>query len=131
MWIQKTAEERKADKQRSRRKYKRTIFFLVFGMVAAITFFRGGIEAATKGSYLVPVDEMPVRFVDALMLIIPIVLLSLIFGTRSKPDDEDSEPTLVCPKCDRVKAWDGFLPCQCGGRFVDIRTMKWVEDEKS
>lgn len=131
MWVPKTAEELKTAKQRSHKKYKRTISLSVLGIVAAITFFRGGIEAATKGSYFVPLDEIPGRFVNTLIVLLSIVLLSLIFGTRrSNPDDEEGELALVCPKCERVKAWDGYLPCECGGHFEDIRTMKWVEGSK-
>ena len=38
---------------------------------------------------------------------------------------------VICPKCEAAKNDDGDYQCPCGGHFVDIRTMKWVEDEKS
>jgi hypothetical protein len=41
--------------------------------------------------------------------------------------DINAKKGLVCPKCESVKSPDGQLRCQCGGEFVDMREMKWVE----
>lgn len=130
MWVKKTSDEIKRDLERSKRKPKISQTLLVIGAIMLLIFIRGGFEAATKGSYIVPFDELPNHFMEALLLIIPIMILSLIFGTRfSKREDADKEPILVCPKCERTKENDGFLACSCGGHYVDIKTMKWVEDQ--
>jgi hypothetical protein len=131
MWVSKTPEECKTDKQRSHRKQKRTTLLVVLGIVVMMTCFRGGFKSA-KGFDVVPFDEMLVRFVGILVPAIFFLFLFWITEARlAKSDDEESEPTLVCPKCEQVKAWDGYLPCECGGRFVDIKTMKWVEEKAS
>jgi len=102
--------------------------FAIAGFIILLTFFRGGIEAATKGSYLVPFDEIPVRFTDAMFVGIVIFILCWIIELRyPRPLDPNKEPTLVCPKCEKVKEWDGMLPCKCGGHFEDIQTMKWMD----
>lgn len=35
--------------------------------------------------------------------------------------------TLLCPKCGATKFADNVSECQCGGYFVDLKNMKWVE----
>ncbi len=42
---------------------------------------------------------------------------------------ESPKITLVCHECGKVKVDDGFTSCSCGGHYVDIKTMKWVEDK--
>ena len=34
---------------------------------------------------------------------------------------------VICPKCEEAKDDDGDYECPCGGRFVNIKSMKWVE----
>lgn len=37
---------------------------------------------------------------------------------------------LVCQKCENVKSDDGNYQCVCGGKCVDIDSVKWVEHRK-
>jgi hypothetical protein len=34
----------------------------------------------------------------------------------------------ICPTCDIAGDGNAGQPCQCGGVFVPLREMKWVED---
>ena len=38
--------------------------------------------------------------------------------------------TLICPKCKRIKGYDKVRDCSCGGHFVFLDEMNWIEDEK-
>jgi len=38
--------------------------------------------------------------------------------------------TLICVKCKRIKRYDKIKNCECGGHFVFLDEMKWIEDEK-
>ena len=38
--------------------------------------------------------------------------------------------TLICVKCKKIKRYDKIKNCECGGHFVFLDEMKWIEDEK-
>lgn len=39
-------------------------------------------------------------------------------------------PTLICLNCNQVKKRDSVLNCNCGGKFVLLDEMRWVNSEK-
>ena len=39
--------------------------------------------------------------------------------------------TVVCRECGKIRAFDGCLDCECGGRFTPLRGWKWAKDGSS
>ena len=129
MWIRMTADEIvKSDQSRKRR-----LYWCAFGcwIAFSILFF-----LAPSRHYLFPAKQsdggvlfdgisrrriLPKAMASAVVSGIGVIFAFWRFGVRDKTE------TLVCPKCENVKAPDGNLRCHCGGEFVDVRTMKWVD----
>ena len=36
--------------------------------------------------------------------------------------------SIICPGCDTAAEGEAGSPCGCGGRFVPLSTVKWVEE---
>ncbi len=118
MWIKRT-EAVVAEEQRRQRRSRLSwallpgaFFFLV------VLFLRGTAEAARRGEWTVPADELLRR--------VPIALLAggiiAVICYRAKP----KPPLMICPQCEATKHHDGVPICSCGGRFEMIETMKYV-----
>ena len=76
-----------------------------------------------------------------LYLIFPISMLGIVlaifalFMKKAEISDKrkgfNPVSTQVCTKCNKVKADDGIYICDCGGEYILITKMKWVEPEES
>jgi ribosomal protein L37E len=118
MWTKRTpAEIVEVRRERRRHSVKGAIFFGVLVTVGTTLAF-GGMEAARRGRFFVPVDELLSRLL--MTLIFGIVAGLLDFGFRGK------KPTVVCPKCGKADYAGDTTQCSCGGRLEDIEEMKWV-----
>ena len=71
------------------------------------------------------------RSLGAVMQILPGVIVFLVVATIImlvfKIPFFSRKKVMICPRCDVAKDDDGDYECPCGGCFVDIKTMKWVE----
>ena len=121
MWVNDITKEKRT--KRTQRKMR----FLsaaagTLTIILIFTFSRGSIGVATTGRFLKPsyeiLPQFPVAVIGGIICGIIIYYLS---GEKKKT------LTLVCPKCEKIKEDDGIIPCECGGHFEDIKTMKWVE----
>ena len=80
-----------------------------------------------------------IRFVDVpsrlhyyIFLALPISMLAFYVQYATKKANkckDDKRLDYVCDKCNKLKAEDGILDCKCGGKFVFIDKMKWVNDD--
>jgi ABC-type proline/glycine betaine transport system permease subunit len=39
--------------------------------------------------------------------------------------------SLICDSCSTIKRYDKIKDCDCGGHFVILDEMKWIEDEET
>ena len=35
----------------------------------------------------------------------------------------------MCDKCNKTKTDDGNYNCNCGGKFINLEKMKWIEED--
>jgi ribosomal protein L37E len=118
MWTKRTpAEIVEVRRDRRRHRVKGAIFFGVLVTLGTTLAF-GGMEAARRGRFLVPFDELLRRL--SMTLILGIVAGLLEFRFRRK------KPTVVCPKCGKADYAGDTSQCSCGGQLEDIEEMKWV-----
>jgi hypothetical protein len=130
MWVKKSELELLDDEARRRSREKRTAlavwaFFTIFPSVVAPRY---GVHAS-PGHYL---WQMPVRRAIAVttfsLLVAALVSGIGVYFWYWLPRRNGRLPkVLVCPKCENVKRADGNSECTCGGRYVDLDTVKWVE----
>lgn len=52
--------------------------------------------------------------------------LAEIFRSRGQKNNPER---VICERCHDVKNDDGSLKCACGGRYIDINRLKWVDEE--
>jgi hypothetical protein len=125
MWCKKSLEEMNSEKLVRRGKDRRAAFIF---WILAVAF----IVITPPTHYYRPIwGGMHLRGLGGLpRWIVPPLLAGGVAGwwLLSRYRDESRVTSLVCPKCGMVKGPDGNVECKCGGKFVDIRTVKWVGD---
>ena len=131
MWIKKTPREieetvsKEANKPLSSGRWVAYTLLGVFLMIPV--FFNVGRLSWRPGPFVRPMDDVMQRLPGMVL----IWLIAVIFMQFFKVPVFKRKLVVICPKCEAAKNDDGDYQCRCDGHFVDIRTMKWVEDEKS
>ena len=86
-------------------------------------FFNVGRLTWRPGPFVRPMDDVMQR----LPAMVFIYLIAIIAMWVLKVPILKKKKVVICPKCEAAKNDDGDYGCPCGGQFVDIKTMKWVE----
>ena len=155
MWVKKTEKElmyddRKRNVQRLKydewRGIELTSFnfailvFLavVFGLPSIIVILIIIITILTRGDFFFPLSIILETWGEFFLLCIPAGVVLAIFALfikkaviSDKRKGFNPLSTQVCTKCNKVKADDGIYICDCGGEYILITKMKWVEPEES
>jgi len=118
MWVKRSPEEMEVVKRKKHSSRIRTAALCGLFVLALTSFCFGGFEAARRGRFIVPLDEILHRLPASLIC----ALLAVFFYYKF----ERRKPTVVCPQCEATKFADGVFECSCGGRFEDMEEMKWT-----
>jgi hypothetical protein len=123
MWREKTDPEKLADKRIRRRRQIWTAF-----AAGTVLLYVVATSPAWNGRHLwglvLPVPRLvpdPFRKVAVAGLLLGLVYW--VYGWRARRNS-----TVVCQKCSRLKIHDGQNQCQCGGKFLGLDEMNWVEN---
>jgi hypothetical protein len=127
MWIEKTPQEiegaPRRDTNRSQSEVRWTICIVLGVFLMMPVFFNVGRLTWRPGPFVRSMDDvmqrLPVMVFIYLIAIIPMWVLKVPILKKKK--------VMICPECEAAKNDDGDYMCPCGGRFVDIKSMKWVE----
>lgn len=142
MWIRKTNDE--IDNKNNNEEYffgiKLTIikisvfiFFFVFIFTMAFELIFG----ESKGRFYLPQEysrekitwsDIPGKLPEYFTFASVSGILLYILARKFK-NYKTSGNTYICQKCNKVKANDGINKCECGGEYIQIDKMKWVEDD--
>lgn len=75
-------------------------------------------------------DRLPYYFKLSLFVGIAFVLFSLYVRKFKITKEQDSKrKDYVCEKCNMLKTDDGIYTCECGGEYIHIDKMKWIDNE--
>jgi hypothetical protein len=125
MWLPKSSHDISAEKRCGPRRQLRTVIALwvVMSIVILVTPPTRDPFSIWYGLHL-PLQGAIPRKVAVPFVTIMLILVSWWWFRRC-----GSEPasTWICPKCEAVKTPDGNPECKCGGKFVDMNTVKWVK----
>ena len=122
MWVNKSPEEIQPSAKPGKLA-KWPVIFILSLTYLAIMIFNCGRLTQRPGPFIRSYDEI----MRSLPCIIFLWLVTLIVVQFIKIPALQRKVVMICPKCEEAKDDDGVLTCSCGGHFVDIRTMKWVE----
>ena len=143
MWIRKTEEEIENSKKQDEfvagikiTPLKSGIFISIFVFILEVSWDM--LIGKSKGRFYLPVDyvrekvtlsELPSMLPEYLVLssvlgIFMYLITRKLKGYKMYPD------TCICQKCYKVKSDDKNYKCECGGEYIEINKMKWVEDKK-
>jgi hypothetical protein len=126
MWIRKTPEEiRKLELSR----LKIFLGFFVFMFLVSffcnkimgdnVRFSAGGIPNPLKWNEVI--DRIPIYLVISFILV--------FIGSKLDSNTKKREKNrYICDKCNKYNNSEEEL-CECGGRFVDIDKMKWIDND--
>jgi len=130
MWVKLSAEELaqvKAERAASNR-LLRKFAAILFGLLVVVVFsFKVGRESGEAKGRIARDEEVPKRLPFALVGGVIAALVVYWFDLSRVA----LHKFLVCPKCEARKDDDGLLECSCGGRFIQMEDLKWVENAKS
>ena len=129
MWIKKTKEEIESEPKKKPR-YSDSILaavlvFLLVSLHYKTGFVRSGaFDSLTWGEFIYKIP---------LILLICGLTFSgfFLYQFYSGKNLRGEETTYICEKCNNKKLDDGKYKCECGGEFIHINLMKWVEDDEN
>jgi hypothetical protein len=111
MWIKKSAQEL-TSQRRSRRLASSlcALLALSFGCIFGLSFFR----------FNLPLGARILALLAAAMVI--------FLQSRRAHELRILSEVWICGQCNRVKRHDDQATCLCGGRFISMPEMKWLEN---
>ena len=123
MWIKKSQEEINQDSK------EEMVFGIIFFSIFIIVVF------CLSSLFAIPTKRNPApsgytweEVLEQLpFVVIFSIFLSVLCFFVAKKLKLKEQKTVLCDNCGKVKYDDGKHQCDCGGQFVDIKTMKWVE----
>jgi hypothetical protein len=129
MWVKKTKEEIKKEPRMKKH------FFNAFFMAILLFFFqifadKTGITAFKDFKQL-EWDEVFQKIPNYLLISAGVFLVLYLFQAWGVIKMDAKETTYICDKCNKKKTDDGKYDCECGGKYIRINKMKWVEDKES
>jgi hypothetical protein len=138
MWIRKTEEELKNEERiKSNSKFKishQGPFAVFLGTFICL------LITDITGEDRLPPSEKPMS-ISEIFYNLPHTLLfcSIMAGlvylwqyyNRENIFDKEESPTVICDKCNISKTQDGNNNCKCGGEYISIKEMKWIEDDSN
>lgn len=129
MWVRKNSTKM-AKKKKYYKLYSYVIFFVIFFL---LQFFLSKINGDWH-SYQLGDPPGPLSWGETIAqipkyLVISVLLTIGVYFIVKAMDrnDKTKRKKFVCDKCNALSENNGV--CQCGGTFVDIDLMKWVDDE--
>jgi len=122
MWREKTDAEKRAWK-RIRRRRKILAAVLVWAVLLHVVATSPAWNGRKLWGLVLPIP----RLVPDALRKVAVAGLVLGAGYWVYRRRENRDRTVVCPKCHRLKINDGQTQCQCGGKFLDLDEMTWVE----
>lgn len=72
------------------------------------------------------ISSLPIILLIAIGLSVLVYLLQLTLRINFLTE---KEKVVICEKCNNKKVNDGNFICDCGGSFISITDMKWIEDK--
>jgi len=132
MWTRKTDEELKTENAKREKSARRTGFYTVilfFPFSIFISKYIGTKSRMGGNTLLGPtltwneiLKEFPIIFFLCILFGLSMYLFTRKFRQVS---------SLICDSCGKIKRYDKIKDCECGGHFVFLDEMKWVENKET
>ena len=138
MWVKKTEEEIENSKKEDEfvagiriTPLNGGIFIFIFVFILEVSWDM--LIGKSKSRFYLPADyvrekvtlsELPSMLPEYLVISSIIGILAYL-GTKGYKKNSN---TFMCQKCYKVKTDDKNYKCECGGEFIEIHKMKWIED---
>lgn len=132
MWVKKSDEELKNEQNKRFKPSFVAPFIFFLGSVIVMSLPKMiGMSRSIHG-------EKPIGIIKFIPLLPKVIFISigiafLVYILQLILHQNFFNPkntTYVCEKCNTLKTDDGIYNCKCGGTFLNIKKMKWTEDEK-
>ena len=126
MWVNKTPGEIVADNSKKPTNCGKWMVYALVGFFLLLpVVFNIGRLSYRPGPFVRSYHQIMDVLPGVLILyILAIIMLQFVGWPKLQ-----KKRVFICPKCEAAKNDDGNYSCSCGGHFVDIKTMKWVEAE--
>jgi hypothetical protein len=133
MWVERTDEELRKWRQRAERSARQSGLFMASAVCLAVSaMMAGGWIASAQFVVIANSSQAEGSFWSRFLLFV--VILSpfgwWLYRHESKRHLAKALAQTICPKCEIAAETDAGLPCECGGSFVPLSTVKWEEAEE-
>lgn len=130
MWVKKTERELIEEKKKSSNfSFKAPLIVaFTFLFITILADFLGQSAISTwKPKSLFDIINNPVKY---LIWSVGSFFITSVYQLWNKKNlFQNDNDVMICEICYMTKNRDGSLNCQCGGKFIEIHKMKWVEDK--
>jgi len=128
MWVKKKSSEITQDKERKAKSIKAPFFGSLFWVFVFALMIKFGFNPRRMDS-IEPISWESF-FIYGLPICITIGLISFFYNYRKQIRTKvpyGDVPTMICLNCNNSKRLDDNKKCDCGGLYVDIDELKWIE----
>jgi hypothetical protein len=131
MWVKKTKEElEKETKSNNKPIILYSFFFSISIFIFIIIIDKIGFTKFGDVKQL-EWNEIFEKLPIYLLISFAVFILAYFFQKRTNTSLIQKETTYICDKCNKKKTDDGKYKCECGGEYIHINQMKWVDDKES
>ena len=122
MWVKMTTEEMAASRRRKIRSKLFDDVIMTLFATTVVSFIPSWRE--NQNLHFRPLGEAVGRFA------IGVVPVFVLFVILRRFEGRKPVPTMICPKCEATKFFDGNSACPCGGSFEFLETMTWRNEAR-
>lgn len=130
MWIRKTEEKLRKGKENFKVSYVAPIGMFIGALI--IQSFRH-LTGVSRFSRRKPLSiEEYFHLLPEILIISVILSVAIYFAQILLKKNfllETGETTVICDKCHKIKTDDKKYDCSCGGKYIKINEMEWIDDE--
>jgi hypothetical protein len=129
MWVRKSRAEQKSKKKYYTRYVYVMCFIVFFLLIFFLSKINGEWHAYQLGDAPGPLSwKETITYIPKYLVTSAILTLGMYLLVKAiDKNDKGNSKKFVCDKCDTFAEDKGL--CKCGGKFIDIELLKWVDDK--
>jgi len=134
MWIKKTNKEIEAYRKKAGKSLLVPLAFSLTFLIGEILFYRFPPvcwEDPKPPSFFVPLTWKEILYnkLPESFLIAFVIFILLYIAQRKDKKNIYEEKSFICVKCNKLIGETNKTTCECGGEYIDINEMRWIDDE--
>ena len=136
MWVRKTEEKIKRDREHQRASFKVSLkgpIWVFIGFIIIQSFGQiTGVRSSSRERPVANIKEflqtMPLILITSIIVSLILYFSQILYKNNFLTEAGGKITTVICDKCNHKKIDDKKYDCSCGGKYISIKEMEWIDD---